>query len=465
MTDQVVKRRSIFATRANCQPSVIPSAPMSVFQRLGLDRPELRAWALYDWANSAFITTVVSALFPPYFASVACAGLPDAAATARLGYGTSIALTLIALLSPVLGAIADHAPIKKAMLAAFTILGVGTTASLSLFGTGEWVLALVLFGLANIAANGAFVFYDAFLPHIARPGELDRVSTTGYALGYLGGGALLAVNAVMVMKPALFGLSGQGAAVRVSFLLTAVWWAIFAVPLFRRVPEPAIASKDRVRGLAVVSAGFRDVARTWQELRRFPQATRLLVAFLIYNDGIGTIYRMATAFGKEIGLPPGSMVIALLVVQLVGVPATFAFGRIAGHLGTRRAILIGLAFYGVISVLGYFITTATHFFVLAALVGLVQGGTQALSRSLFARMIPRHKSSEMFGLFAVFEKFAGIFGPLLFAAVVSAFGSSRPAILSIIAFFAVGSALLLRVDVAAGERAAEDVNRVHAAKG
>jgi len=436
---------------------------MSIFARLGLGRPELRAWALYDWANSAFITTVVSALFPPFFISYACAGEPEPVATARLGFATAIALAVIAASSPVLGAIADRAPVKKRMLAFFTAAGVALTASLTLFGRGDWMLALVLFGLANIAANGAFVFYDALLPHVARPDELDRVSSAGYALGYFGGGLLLAVNAAMVTKPAWFGLADAGAAVKASFVATAVWWAVFALPLFRRVPEPAIARIDRARGAAVVRAAFGDVAHTWSELRRFPQAARLLIAFLIYNDGIGTIYRMATAYGKEIGLATGQMVAALLIVQFVGIPATFAFGAVAGRIGTRRAIFVGLALYGGISVLGYFITTALHFFVLAGLVGLVQGGTQALSRSLFARVIPRHKASEFFGLFAVFEKFAGIFGPLLFAAVVSLVGSSRPAIVSIIAFFAVGAALLLRVDVASGQQAAEEANREHAA--
>jgi UMF1 family MFS transporter len=434
-----------------------------LWHRLGLGRPELRAWALYDWANSAFITVVVSGLFPPYFAGVASAGAADATATIRLGYGTAIALAIIAAMSPVLGAIGDRAPVKKTLLAAFTGLGVVSTAALVIVGKGDWLLALVLFGLANIGANGAFVFYDALLPHVARGDELDRVSSAGYALGYVGGGLLLAACAALVITPATFGLPDKTAAVQVSFIATAVWWALFAIPLLRGVREPDIARADRVRGVAVIAAGFRDVAHTWQALRQFPQAARLLLAFLVYNDGIGTIYRMATSFGREIGLETGQMITALLIVQVVGVPATFAFGGIAGRIGTRRSIFIGIGLFGVVSVLGYRMQTATDFFFLAGLVGLVQGGTQALSRSLFASMVPRHQSSEFFGLFAVFEKFAGIFGPLVFAIVASIFDSSREAILSLITFFAAGALLLTRVDVADGQRAAAAANREHEA--
>jgi UMF1 family MFS transporter len=424
-----------------------------MLQRLALDRKPTRAWVMYDWANSAFITTVVAALFPAWFAAL----VPESGSpTARLSLATVIALSLIALASPLLGAIADHAPIKKRMVGIFTAIGATATACLWFVGPGDWVLALVLFAIGNIAANGAFVFYDALLPHIARKDELDRVSTAGYALGYLGGGVLLAINVVMVLKPDLFGFSGKDEAVRVAFVMTAIWWVVFAIPLFRNIPEPVIPEAQRARGMAAFRAGFRDLAHTWQELKRYPQAGLLLLAFLIYNDGVGTIIRMAVAYGEEIGLETGDMITALLIVQFVGIPASFAFGHWAGRIGTKKAIFVGLAVYCAVSILGYFMTTATHFFILSGLVGLVQGGVQALSRSLFASMIPRHKSSEFFGLFAVFEKFAGILGPGIFFVVVWLAGSSRPAILSVIGFFLVGGALLTRVDVAAGQRAVSD---------
>ncbi len=423
---------------------------MRVLARLGLDRRELRAWAAYDWANSAFITVVVSAVFPIFFVKVAGADLAETEASRRFTIATTIALALSAVLAPVLGAIADRAPVKKRFLLAFSALGVLATLAMTTIDRGDWLWALVLFGVANLGANGAFVFYDALLPHVARPHEVDRVSTAGYALGYLGGGLLLAA----------LGATGLGSIglVHLAFAITAVWWAAFAIPLFRHVPEPALPPERRARGLAALRAAFTDLRATYRELRRFPQAALMLVAFLIYNDGIGTIYRIAVVYGAELGLDTSSLITALVVVQFVGIPATFAFGALAGRIGTRAAILLGLAVYAGVSVYGYYMTTATDFFVLAVMVGLVQGGTQALSRSLFASMIPRHRSSEFFGLFAVFEKFAGIAGPAIFAGAQTLFGSSRPAILSIIVFFAVGALLLTRVDVAAGRAAAAAAN-------
>jgi UMF1 family MFS transporter len=424
---------------------------VSILGRLGLNRRELRAWAAYDWANSAFVTVVVGSVFPPFFIKVPAQGLVESEATRRFTIATTIAMALIALASPVLGAIADRAPVKKRFIAGFSGAGIVGTGLLALIGPGDWWQALILFGLTNMAAQGAFVFYDSLLPHIAGPHEIDRVSSAGYALGYFGGGSMLALAGAVIAKPGLLGLPNVTAAVQLSFVVTAVWWAGFAVPLFWAVPEPALPPERRVRGSGVIRAAFADLRHTYADLRHYQQATRLLIAFLIYNDGIGTILRMAAIYGAEaLRMETGALIGALIVVQFVGIPATFAFGALAGRVGTRTAILAGLAVYSAVSIYGYFMTTATDFYILAAMVGLIQGGTQALSRSLFASMIPKHRSSEFFGLFAVFEKFAGIAGPLVFALAISIFGSSRPAILSIIAFFLVGGALLLRVDVAAG---------------
>lgn len=423
---------------------------MSFLARVGLERRELRAWAAYDWANSAFVTVIVSAVFPIFFVKVAGAGFTEEEAGRRFTIATTIALATAAVLSPVLGAIADRAPVKKKFLFFFSSLGVLATALMATIGSGDWLWALVLFGVGNVAANGAFVFYDSLLPHVARPGEIDRVSTAGYALGYFGGGLLLAT----LGKFSLGSVDG----VHVAFLVTAAWWAIFAIPIFRVVAEPALPAERRAAGTGAVRAAFRDLRTTYRELRRFPQATLMLVAFLIYNDGIGTIYRTAILYGSVLGLEAKELIQAFVVVQFVGIPATFAFGWLAGRVGTRPAILGGLALYVVVSVYGYFLDSITDFYLLAILVGLVQGGTQALSRSLFASMIPRHRSSEFFGLFAVFEKFAGIAGPAIFAAAQTAFGSTRPAVLSIIAFFVVGGFLLTRVDVAAGRAAAAAAN-------
>ncbi len=304
------------------------------------------------------------------------------------------------------------------------------------------------------------MFYDSLLPHIASDEEMHRVSSAGYALGYLGGGILLLLSLVIILRPALVGITGAEGArtlpARLSFLATAVWWALFAIPLFRRVPEPPLTREqdESVTTVAAIRASARRLAETLRELRGFRYAFLLLIASLIYSDGINTIIRMAAVYGTEIGIPQQAQIAAIVMVQFVGIPFAFLFGVIASRIGAKRAIFIGLAVYAGISVLGYFMHTTLHFFLLAFLVGTVQGGTQALSRSLFASMIPRHKSGEFFGFYAVFERFGAIFGPLVFGAVVAATGSSRNAILSVISFFLVGALLLLFVNVSEGQRAA-----------
>jgi MFS transporter, UMF1 family len=435
----------------------------SLLARLGLDRPELRAWAMYDWAASAMQTTVMVAVFPIYFVKVAGAGLAEGGATQRLATLNTVALVVIALASPVLGAISDYGGTKKRFIAAFMLLGVGAVAGMFFVQRGDLTLASWLFVLSLIGVAGSFVFYEALLPHLASGPEIDRVSTAGYALGYVGGGLLLALNLAWIQKPAWFGLpagpqlSGAEATLpaRLAFLSVAAWWLVFSVPLFRRVPEPpARLEPDERRGESPVRMAFVRLGETFRELRGYRQAFLMLLAFLIYNDGIQTIIKMATAYGTELGIDQSALIGAILLVQFVGIPCSFLFGMLAGRIGAKRALFLGLLAYTAISILGYHMKTAAHFYMLAGLVGMVQGGTQALSRSLFASMVPQHKSGEFFGFFSVFEKFAGIFGPLIFAGTIAATGSSRNAILSVIGFFAVGAAILAFVDLEAGRKEA-----------
>jgi MFS transporter, UMF1 family len=435
----------------------------AVGARLGLDRPELRAWAMYDWAASAMQTTIMVAVFPIYFVKVAGAGQVESGATQRLATMNTLALVVIALLSPVLGAISDYRGTKKRFLAAFMLIGVLAVLGMFFVGRGDLDLASALLVVSLIGVAGSFVFYEALLPHIARPDEIDRVSTAGYALGYVGGGILLAFNLAWIQRPDWFGLpSGAGLTpsqatlpVRLAFVSVAIWWVIFSLPLFRRVREPAPRLEtDERRGENPIRMAFVRLGETFRELRSYRQAFLMLLAFLIYNDGIQTIIKMATAYGTELDIGQNALIGAILLVQFVGIPCSFLFGMLAGRIGAKRALFLGLLTYTAISVLGYFMKTAAHFYVLAALVGTVQGGTQALSRSLFASMIPQHKSGEFFGFFSVFEKFAGIFGPLIFAGTIAATGSSRNAILSVILFFAVGGLLLWPIDVHEGQRAA-----------
>lgn len=427
---------------------------MRFLERLGLGRPELRAWAMYDWANSAFQTTIVAAVFPIYFSKVLASNLSEADATSSYAWATAFAIFIVAMVAPVLGAIADYAAMKKRMLAVFVGIGVASCLVMYWLTQGEWRFALILFVVGNIGVAGSIVFYEALLPHIAGPEELDRVSSAGYAIGYLGGGVLLAVNLLMIQKPALFGLADAGVGTRLSFVSVGVWWALFSLPLFRRVAEPVVASTGTTPENVSIGLGIRRLKVTFSELRRYKQAFLFLLAFVVYNDGIQTIMRMASFYGANMGLDSGAMITALVMTQFIGVPAAFAFGTIASRIGAKTAVFIGLSVYAAISVLGYYMTTATHFFALAGLVGLVQGGTQALSRSLFASMIPKQKSSEFFAFFSVFERYAGVLGPLVFGWVAAYWGNSRNAILAIVVFFIVGALLLTRVDVDAGRRQA-----------
>jgi UMF1 family MFS transporter len=428
-----------------------------LLERLGLHRPELRAWALYDWANSAFWTTIVAAVFPIYFARVAASGLPPAVATARFAAATTFAMVAIALLSPILGAMADYAGLKMKMLAAFTGLGVAATGAMYFIGRGDWKLAIFLFVLGNIGVTGSLVFYESLLPHVAREEERDMVASAGFALGYLGGGLLLAVNLLWIQKPGLFGIADEATASRLSFLSVALWWLGFSIPLFRKVREPERRlEEDEVEGERALVVAFSRLRETFGELKTYRHAFLMLLAFLIYNDGILTIIRMATSYGTEIGLEQGVLISALLLTQLVGIPFAFLFGWLAKRITAKRAILLSLAVYVGISVVGFRMTTASDFYLLAILVGTVQGGSQALSRSLFSNIIPAHKSAEFFAFFGVFDKFAGIFGPALFAVTILATGSSRNAVLSIVVFFVVGAILLSRVNVEEGRRAARE---------
>lgn len=423
---------------------------MSRLASFGLHRPDLRAWALYDLANSAFVTSVITVFYPIYFASTADPSLTAGQRTALFAQGTTVALAVVALMSPFLGLLADRFAIRKKLLAASLILAVLSTAGLGLVGQGAWQVSLLFFGLANIGASASFVFYDSLLPHIAKPDEIDRVSSAGYAAGYLGGGVLLSLNVAMVMKPAAFGLADSLSAMRWAFLSVALWWAVFSIPLFLKVSEPPAEDSDKG-----VLSGLVD---TLKEIKKFDQALLLLVAFLIYNDGIGTIIRMTSAYGAEIGIASNTMISAILVVQLIGIPCTFFFAWLAGRFGIKPAIGSTLVVYTLVTWVAYTMQTATQFWMLALMVGFAQGGAQALSRSLFASMIPEKKSSQFFAFFAVAEKFAGVIGVGLFAALASSFENGRVAVLSLVVFFMVGGFLLSRVDVDKGRRQAAEAN-------
>jgi UMF1 family MFS transporter len=410
---------------------------------------------MYDWGSSAFSTTIEAAVLPVYFGQVVAASLPGNTATVYWGYTNAVALLLAALLAPILGSIADYTGGKKRLLTVFAGIGILATMLMVLVNTGDWLLALVLFLFGSIGISASYVFYDSLLPHVARAEDIDYVSSKGYALGYLGGGILLAVNILMIQV--LWAGSTLGP--RLSFLTVGVWWAIFTLPLVRRVPEPPANTAGIGAGVNPVAAGFRRLGQTFREVRKYRQLFFFLLAFWLYNDGIGTIIKMATIYGSEIGIGMIDLIGALLLTQFVGIPFSLLFGKFSGRLGTKRSIMVGLGWYALIAVAGYFMSQAWHFWVLAFAVGMVQGGTQALSRSLFGLMAPKARSAEFFGFYDISSKFAGIAGPALFAVVGQLTGSSRLSIVALIVFFIGGILLLTRVDEQEGIQVAEVENR------
>jgi UMF1 family MFS transporter len=437
----------------------------SWLDRLGLHRPELRAWALYDVANSAWMTTIMTTVFPPFFVGLATAvGVPDASARSRFAFASSISVILVGLTGPLLGAIADLRSSKKAFLAAFIVLGVACSIGLYFSTPETWPIALTVFVLGNVAVTASLAFYNSLLPSIASPHEVDRVSTAGFALGYLGGGLLLALNFAMIKDPGRFGIADQTTAMRVSFASVGVWWAVFALPILLRVREPRVSAAVGATGNAsLLRQATGRLVQTFKELRAHRDAALLLVAFLIYNDAVNTYIRMGVIYGGEIGIPVPPMMLTLILIQLVGVPFSFLFGILADRIGAKRAIFLSLAVYGAISVYAFRVQTATQFMAMGILIGTVQGGAQALARSLFASMIPQHKAGEMFGFFGVFDRFGGAIGTMIFGVTLAALGTSRPAILSLIVFFAVGAWLLTKVDVERGRRLAREAEAAAAA--
>lgn len=414
----------------------------------------INAWAMYDWANSAFAVVILTAVFPVYYRALATnAGRAPEEATAYWAYTTSLSLLVVAVIGPVLGAMADIAGGKKRFLGVALLFGILGSTSLAFLGKDSFVLASLLFAIANLGFAGGNIFYEALLPHIVRPNDLDRVSARGYAFGYLGGGLLLMINVLWLLRPGWFGMGDRDFALRACFVSVALWWFVFAIPLFRKVPEPG-SRKRHFSAAHVVKNGFLRLAATLRQVRRYRQLALFLIAFWIYNDGISTIIKLAAAYGDEIGMNHNDMLIALILTQLIGFPSSIGFGSIARYIGAKRSILLGLAVYTLISVAGFFIRSAWHFYALAIVVGLVQGGTQALSRSLFAAMVPKARSSEFFGFFSTGEKVAGIIGPAIFGMIAQLTGSSRWGIISVTVLFIAGATLLYRVDEAEGQSVA-----------
>lgn len=416
----------------------------------------IRAWTMYDWGNSAFATTIMAAVLPVYYSSVAAAQLEPNIRTAYWGYTSSISALIAAIISPILGAVADFSGTKKKFLAIFMGIGVTATALLYFIQTGDYLLASLFFIFGNIGFAGSLVYYDGLLPHVARPDEIDQVSSRGYAMGYIGGGVLLAINLVMIMVlPEVIPGLDAGLMTRLSFVSVAIWWFVFTLPVLLRVREPKRRIQAGEEGMTAIGASFKRLGQTFREITHFRDLSMAMLAFWVYANGIGTIIVMATAYGAELGFSQTTMIGTLLMVQFLAAPFAFLFGWLSKKMGTKRALYLTLSIYTLISIAGYFLYREWQFWVLGAAVATVQGGSQALSRSLIGKMIPKSKSSEYFGFFSVFEKFASILGPAIFGVVSTIMGHSRLSIVSLVIFFAIGVAILTRVNVERGVETAQ----------
>ena len=410
------------------------------------------SWAFYDWANSAYSTTVMAGFFPLFFKEYWADPHNPSQSTFYLGMANSIASIVVAALAPLLGSVADRGSAKKKFLTFFAFLGVIMTGGLWMVAQGNWQMAVLFYVIATIGFASGNVFYDALLPGLASEERVDAVSSLGFGLGYLGGGLLFLVNVFMYLKPEIFGIPDGATAIKLSFLSVAVWWAVFTIPLILFVPEPK--NYENIDFNNAIRMGWVQLVQTFKEIRNMKVVGTFLLAYWFYIDGVDTIIRMAVDYGMSLNFPGESLIIALLIVQFVAFPAALIYGWLASKIGAKTGIMVGITAYSLITLLGYFMTEAWHFYVLAILIGLFMGGIQALSRSLYTRIIPPDKSAEFFGFYNMLGKFAAIIGPALMGTIALVTGSARLSILSILLLFILGAFFLNKVDIKEGKRLA-----------
>ena len=419
-----------------------------------MDRKRVISWALYDWANSAFATTVMAGFFPIFFEKYWSNPNNINDSTFYLGLSNSAGSLIVAALAPFLGAIADRGSAKKKFLFMFAFLGILMTGGLWMVGQGQWQLAALLYMVGSIGFAGGNVFYDSLLPSVSEKKKVDFVSSLGFSLGYIGGGILFLVNVLMYQYPQWFGIPDGTVAVKLSFLSVAVWWAIFSIPIFIFVPEPS--SEPTIKFGEAITQGWLQLKVTFKEIKQMKIIGTFLLSYWFYMDGVDTIIRMAVKVGSSMGFEAGDMMTALLMVQFIGFPAALVFNWFASKIGPKNAVLIAIIFYTVGTCFAYFMTTRLHFFLLAGMIGLFQGGIQALSRSLFSRLVPEGKEGEFFGFYNMLGKFSAVIGPILLGTVSLVTGDVRIGLLSIVVLFIAGGLILSRVDFDEGERLASE---------
>ena len=398
----------------------------------------------------------MAVFFPLVFSNYWFAGSGSENSTTPLGIANSVASLVIILLAPALGAIADTGGIRKKFLLVFASMGILFAVTLYFVEQGEWLLALCVYAMAGIGFAGANIFYDALIVDISPRNKFDLVSAFGFAAGYLGGGLALVIAIAFTTTPETFGFADTEQAMLASFVLAGLWWAVFSIPLFVGVRENRIDSD--IRFTQAVAGGIEQLLATFREVRRLKVVWLFLLAYWFYIDGVYTIIRMAMDYGVRLEFDQISLVWAFLITQFIGFPAAIAYGKLGEKIGARAGILIAIGIYIAVTIYGYFIDVVAEFYALAIVIGLVQGGVQSLSRSLYVRIIPHRKSAEFFGFYNIMGKFATVLGPLLVAMVSGFTGDPRLAILSIIGLFVIGGILLLFVDEVEGQRIAREMD-------
>ena len=400
-------------------------------------------WAFYDWANSGFATTVMAGFFPIFFKSFWAGDLEAAQSTFVIGSVNSLIGLLIAISAPILGAIADAGKTKKKFLFIFAALGILATGYLFFIPESSWKLAVVFYGLGVIGFSGGNIFYDALIVSVSSSNERNRTSSLGFSLGYLGGGLLFLLNVAMYLYPQWFGLSGPADAVLWSFLSVAIWWFIFSMPLLLYVKETSdLVEKENIN---IVTTAFTNLLNTAKSVRNYKKVVIFLLAYFLYMDGVDTIIRMATSYGSDIGLSASSMISALLLTQFVGFPATLVFGFYADKFGYKESLTFAIIVYIGVVLFSSQMDTATEFFIVAGIIGLVQGGVQAISRSYFSNLIPQDKAAEFFGFYNFIGKSSVFLGPFMVSGIALLTGSPSIGILSLLILFIPGLILLWKV--------------------
>lgn len=409
-----------------------------------MTKKSLWSWAIYDWANSAYSTTVMAGFFPIFFKQYWSHGTDAIVTTARLGVAISVSSLAIALVSPTLGAMADLRGSKKLFCFIFTVIGVLSCAWMGFIPAGDWLSAIIAYGIAMAAFNASSVFYDSLLPYVARGKDMDHASSLGFSMGYLGGGVLFLINVLMYLNPQWFGIEDGPAAIKISFISVAIWWLIFSLPMFKNVQEPKF-DLPKTNVVALTGNSVRALWGTLKELSKNKNLLYFLVGYWFYIDGVYTVMTMAVDYGVALGFEAKDLIAALLITQFIGFPFAYMFGLWAKRWNCRGPVLICIIVYSIGVILSTQMNQPIHFYLLAGMIGMAQGGVQALSRSLFGRMIRPEQSGEYFGLFNLVGRFASILGPLVVAFGVTVSGSSRFGMMGLLVLFIIGGVLLYMV--------------------